>query len=329
MTNTVLLTNWVHPQITDFLQNHCEVIANPDRTSPLTREQIIEKGQNAKAMMAFMPDMVDADFLERMPNLKLVAGALKGFDNFDIKAMKEREVALTFVPDLLTVPTAELAICLLIGLARNVLAGDDVIRSGNFQGWRATLYGCGLQNAVIGIIGMGAIGQAMAKRISSFEADLRYTDHQRLDETQEEQLNLSWQSFEEVLTASDYVIIATPLTDGTKHLIGADTLKLLKPSAFLINPARGSVVDEEAVADALENGTLSGYAADVFEMEDWARLDRPLNIPQRLLDMRDKTLFTPHLGSAVDQVRVDIAMTAARNIVQFFKGEQPKNLITL
>ena len=140
-------------------------------------------------------------------------------------------------------------------------------------------------------------------------------------------LHVTHRPLSDLAAECDYLISACPLTDATKHLINSEFLGSVKAGCYLINIARGSVVDEEAVADALESGHLAGYAADVFEMEDWLRSDRPRTIPQRLLARRDVTLFTPHLGSAVERVRIEIAREAARSIVQCLTGDTPQGAI--
>lgn len=277
--------------------------------------------------MVFMPDTIDAAFLNACPNLKVVGAALKGFDNFDVEAATERGIWFTNVPELLTIPTAELTLALMLSLARNVLPGDAHIRSGEFTGWRPMLYGTGMTGATVGIIGMGAVGQALAKRLVGFETRIVYHDIAPLPPEREQELNVTYAPLPEVIASSDYLLPLTPLTPATRHLINAEVLAAMKPGSLLVNACRGSVVDETAVAQALLSGHLRGYAADVFELEDWALTDRPRTIPQTLLNMPDRTLFTPHLGSCVNEVRLAIAMEAARNIAQALAGQKPQGAV--
>jgi len=323
----ILVTNWVHPEVVDYLGNHCEVVANRSREEPFTREQILEKGKDAVGIIAFMPDFVDEALLVRLPSVCVIACALKGYDNFDVEACTRHGVWLTIVPDLLTVPTAELTIGLMIGLARKVLEGDRQIRSGRFLGWRPMLYGLGLAGSRVGIVGMGAVGQAVAQRLRGFDAELIYFDARPLSESRERELHLQRSVFDQLLDVSDYVVLALPLSEQSVDIIDERALSRMKRGSLLINPARGSLVNEEAVADALASGQLAGYAADVFEMEDWARPDRRRGISQRLLAERERTLLTPHLGSAVDSVRRQIAMEAAHNVQQAVKGQRPRGAI--
>lgn len=164
MKPKVILTHRVHPEVIEFLAEHCEVIPNPTHET-LARDEILRRAKDAEAIMTFMPDRVDEAFLRACPQLHVVGCALKGYDNYDVDACTRHGVWITNVPDLLTIPTAELTIGLLIGLTRNVLAGDRFVRSGQFNGWRPALYGSGLTGKTLGIIGMGAVGQAIAQRL--------------------------------------------------------------------------------------------------------------------------------------------------------------------
>lgn len=325
MRPKVVVTNWVHPEVIDSLSAHCEVVANRSREAPFTREQIVEAGADAEAILAFMTDWIDDSLLAQLPNLRVVACALKGFDNFDTAACTRRGVWLTIVPDLLTVPTAELTVGLIIALARKIREGDNCIRAGRFQGWRPMLYGTGLAGGTVGIVGMGAVGRAVARRLQGFDVRLLYYDRQPLAERAG--LGAEACDFEDLLARSDFVVLALPLSPDSVDIIDAASLARMKRGSFLINPARGSLVDEEAVADALAAGQIAGYAADVFEMEDWARPDRRRSIPKRLLDDRERTLLTPHLGSAVDDIRRQITMEAAQNILQVLNGQRPSGAI--
>lgn len=326
MKPKVILTHRVHPEVIELLAEHCEVIPNPSpETLPL--DEILQRAKDAEAIMTFMPDRVDEAFLRACPRLRVVGCALKGYDNYDVEACTRHGVWITNVPDLLTIPTAELTIGLLIGLTRNMLAGDRFVRSGQFNGWRPALYGSGLTGKTLGIIGMGAVGQAIAQRLVGYEMRVLYTDPVALPKEKEERWSLGRVELPELLAASDFVVPMVPYRDETLHMIDRGALARMKAGAYLINTCRGSVVDEQAVVEALASGRLAGYAADVFEMEEWARPGRPQAIPQALLDDSERTLFTPHIGSAVDAVRLEIELEAARNILQALRGEIPQGAI--
>lgn len=326
MKPKVVITHWVHPEIIELLGNSTTVIANQTKET-LPREEIIELTKDARALMVFMPDCIDREFLAACPDLKVIAGALRGYDNFDVAACTEKNIWFTIVPQLLAAPTAELTVGLLINLARRMLEGDELIRSGKFQGWQPQLYSTGLQGQTLGIVGMGQLGKALAQRLTGFEMKLIYCDPIPL----KSELETTWQikrvSWESLLKQSKYLVLNVPLQPETFHLINSDTIARMQPGSYLINPCRGSVVDETAVAQAIKSEHLAGYGADVFEMEDWARTDRPQTISQDLLNDRVSTFFTPHLGSAVDEVRYEIAQEAALNILQVLEGQVPKGKV--
>jgi len=326
MKPKVVLTHRVHREVIELLAAHAEVIPNTT-SGTLARDEILRRAQDAAAIMTFMPDRVDEAFLRACPQLRVVGCALKGYDNYDVEACTRHGVWITNVPDLLTIPTAELTIGLLVGLTRNLLAGDRFVRSGEFNGWRPVLYGRGLTGRTLGLIGMGAVGQAIAARLQGYELNLLYDDPRPLAPELEARWQLTRVSRDALLRQSDFVVPMVPYRPDTLHLIDAQALATMQDGAYLINACRGSVVDEEAVADALASGKLGGYAADVFEMEEWARADRPRVIPPRLLADTARTLFTPHIGSAVDSVRLAIEMEAATNILQTLRGEVPQGAI--
>ncbi|MGE0313607.1 MAG: phosphonate dehydrogenase [Lautropia sp.] len=326
MKPKVVLTHRVHPEVIALLADGCEVVANPGEAR-LERDAIVARARDADAIMTFMPDSVDEAFLDACPSLRIVACALKGYDNYDVEACTRRGVWLSIVPDLLTVPTAELTIGLLIGLARKVLPGDRFVRSGRFDGWQPTRYGIGLAGRTLGLIGMGAVGQAIAERLAGFGVDVVYSDPRPLAPAREAALRVTRVSLDELLRRSDYIVPMVPMRTDTFHLIDDAALSTVKRGACLVNTGRGSVVDENAVVAALSDGRLAGYAADVFELEEWTRADRPVSIPRALLDDTERTLFTPHLGSAVGDVRLAIELEAARNILQALAGEVPQGAI--
>jgi len=322
----VVVTHRIFPETVLLLKSVCEPVLN-QTAETLPRGELLRRTRDAAGLIAFMPDRVDAMFVANCRRLRVIAGALKGCDNFDVDACTRHGVWLTVVPDLLTVPTAELAIGLMIGLARNIREGDRRVRNGSFTGWRPELYGAGIAGSTVGIVGMGNIGRAIARRLAGFEAKLVYTDATPLPTSEEARLGLARASLDALLRVSDFVILAVPLNPSTHHLICDETIDLMKPGALLVNPCRGSVVDEMAVAVALVDGRLGGYAADVFEFEDWALTDRPREVTAALRAMPGETLFTPHLGSAVMAARRAIERAAAENIIAVLRGGRPAGAV--
>lgn len=320
MHHKIIVTNPLHASVRDRLA----AVGTLDMNSsiePWSPQELAARIAEASAMMGFMTDRVDAALLRAAPKLRIVACALKGFDNYDVDACTRSGVWVSIVPDLLTEPTAELAVGLGITLARNILPGDRYIRAHEFSGWRAHLYGQGLHGSVAAVIGLGKVGQAIVDRLAGFGcARILGVDPVG------SHAGVTNVSLEDALAGSDFVFVGVPLTAHTRHLIGAAQLAKAKPGQLIINVGRGSVIDEEAIADALEAKQLGGYAADVFEFEDWGLSDRPKVIPPRLL-AHPATVFTPHLGSAVRNVRLAIEHRAADNIIACLEGKAPGDAI--
>ncbi|WP_428526073.1 NAD(P)-dependent oxidoreductase [Roseibium sp.] len=297
-----------------------------DGPAPLTMDDLRRHSSNAVALMAFMTECVDEDFLKACPDLQIVAGALKGFDNIDVDACTRRNIAVTIVPDLLTEPTAELAIGLMIGVSRHMISADQYVRSGQFSGWRPRFYGGSIHGATVGIVGAGRVGQAVLKLLSGFRCERIYFDQTPLPADKEQALGATYSPLDELKARSDFVVLALPLTDATMGLVDESFISDMKQGSYLINPARGSLVVESAVAKALETGHIAGFAADVFETEDWARTCRPDEVHPSLMHS-DRTMLTPHIGSAVTDVRRAIVRSAADSIKSVLKGNVPATAI--
>jgi phosphonate dehydrogenase len=322
----IVVTNPVFAETEALLGEHATVVINAG-PEPWPRDEVRGRCRDAAGILAFMTDRIDSAFLAACPELRVIGAALKGFDNIDVQAATDAGVWLTIVPNLLTVPTAELAIGLMLALGRNILAGDLSIKKHGFHGWRAQGYGSGLAGATVGLIGFGLVGRAIAERLVGFQCRLLAYDQLASEPPEEAWPYVTMVSFEEAMASSDYVVLALPLTDRTQHIVNCETIAGMKLGARLVNPARGSLVDESAVADAIARGHLSGYAADVFECEDWARGDRPLHIDSRLTASSAPTVFTPHIGSGITQVRREIELCAARSILDVLAGRVPRGAV--
>jgi phosphonate dehydrogenase len=322
----IVVTNPVFPETRALLEEHATVIVN-ETLEPWSYDEVRQRCHDAVGLLAFMTDRIDAAFLAACPRLRVIGAALKGCDNIDVEAATNAGVWLTIVPDLLTVPTAELAIGLMLSLGRNIVAGDLGIKKNGFHGWRAQLYGAGLAGTTVGLVGFGLVGRAIAERLAGFQCRLLAFDQHASEALAKSRPYVTMASFEDVIANSDYVVLALPLTSGTRHIINAEAITGMKPGARLVNPARGSLVDETAVADAIARGHLSGYAADVFECEDWALEDRPTRIDPRLTTSSAPTVFTPHIGSGVTDVRREIELSAARSVLDVLAGRIPSGAV--
>jgi len=322
----VVVSNQIFPETRALLAGHAELDVN-EAVEPWPWPEVQRRCRDAAALLAFMTDRLDHDFFAACPQLRVVGAALKGCDNIDVAAAERAGVWVTIVPELLTVPTAELAIGLMLAAGRRIVAGDRRIRAGGFAGWRPALYGLGLADATVGIVGFGKVGRAIAERLAHFRCRLLAFDMWPTDPPGALAPPVTVAGLESLLERSDYVILALPLTPATLHIVDRTAIARMKPGALLINTARGSLVDEAAVADAIETGRLSGYAADVFECEDWARPDRPALIEPRLVAPDAPTVLTPHLGSAVESVRRKIEIAAARSIIDALAGREPSGAV--
>jgi phosphonate dehydrogenase len=313
----IVLSQPVHAEVLARLQAVAEVVMNlgPD---PWTADVLAEHLRTADGWMAFMTDRIDTEVLARAPRLRAVACALKGYDNFDLAACARAGVTVSFVPDLLTEPTAELALGLAIAAGRHILDGDRRVRAG-YGGWRPSLYGTGLNGSTVAVVGLGAVGRAIVDRLQGFGcARVLGVDPMQID-ARTEPVDLAT-----AFTLARHVLLAVPLTEQSFHLVDDELLAHVHQGQILVNVGRGSVVDEHAVLRALNAGRLGAYAADVYEMEDWNLPDRPDSIPEGLIN-HPRTTFTPHLGSAVREVRLAIEMRAADNLLAALAGRSIDN----
>jgi glyoxylate reductase len=301
----------------DLLRERCEVTAREEE-GPLSPPDLRAAIADVDGLLCLLTDRIDAEVLAAAPRLKIVANMAVGYNNIDVAAATARRVAVTNTPGVLTETTADLAFALILATMRRLGEAERFLRAGKWKYWSATLLlGSDVYGKTLGIVGMGAIGKAVARRARGFNMPLLY-HNRRPDPAAEAELGARYVSLDELLSQADIVTLHTPYTPETHHLIGASELKRMKPSAFLINTARGAVVDEAALAEALHAGTIAGAGLDVFE-------DEP-RIHPRLLDATN-TVLLPHIGSASIETRTAMATTAARNILAALFGERPPQLV--
>jgi len=259
------------------------------------------------------------EIMAAAPHLRVVANYAVGYNNVDLAAATRRGVLVTNTPGVLTEATADLAFALLLGVARRVVESDRFLREGKFKGWKADLLlGSDVYGRVLGIIGFGRIGQALARRGLGFNMSILYSDARRVSPEVESQLRAQYVPLDELLRKADYVSIHADLNDQTRHLIGERELKLMGPEHYLINAARGPIVDEKALVRALKEGWIKGAGLDVYEHE-------PKTEPG-LTDCWNAVLL-PHLGSATVTARAAMAETAAKNLIAAVEGQTPPNLV--
>jgi glyoxylate reductase len=260
---------------------------------------------------------VRAAVIEAAPRLRVIAVAAVGYNLIDVAAATRRGILVTNTPGVLTETTADMAWALMLATARRVAEGDRFVRAGRWKGvtWSLML-GRDVQGATLGIIGLGRIGKAIARRASGFGMRVLY--HTRRPDPEAERLGAAYRSKADLLREADFVVLSVPLTPETRGLIGDAELALMKPSAYLVNVARGPVVDEAALVRALQEGRLAGAGLDVFE-------DEP-RVHPALVEL-DQVVLTPHIGSASRATRLAMATRAAENCVAALAGQRPPNLV--
>lgn len=270
---------------------------------------------NADAVVTILTDTVDEAFLDAAPNVKIVANVAVGYNNIDVDACTSREITVTNTPGVLTDATADLAMGLLLMVTRRLGEGERLIRSATPWKWGMfMMLGSGLQGRQLGIIGMGGIGQALAVRARAFGMSIVYHNRNAVDSDIERALDARRCDLDELLATSDVVSLNCPYSEDTHHLIDAAALRSMRNDAVLVNTARGPIVDEAALVDALSTGVIGAAALDVFEHEP--------EVHPGLLGL-DNVVLVPHLGSATVETRTAMATLAARNVVGFYDGTGP------
>ena len=314
----VLVTREVFDETLAFLSGHCEVDSNQEDAA-LAPDALAARVADKEAVICSLTDRIDAALLGRAPKLRVVANIAVGYNNIDVPACTARGIMATNTPGVLDDSTADLAWTLMLGAARRVTEVERYIREGEWKGWRLKQWlGIDVHHSTLGIVGMGRIGQAIAKRAAGFDMRVLYHNRKPVAESIERELKASWVSLDELLRQSDFVILQVPYSPQTQHLIGAAELAKMKPTAVLVNSTRGGVVDDAALVEALRNGVIRAAGLDVFE-------DEPrLNAGFLALD---NVVLTPHIGSSTEATRRAMAMTAAKNAVAALTGGQPPNLI--
>ena len=303
-----------------LLKEYCEVEVHNSKEWPPSREDLISKVKDKDGLLCLLTDRIDAEVMDSAPNLRVISTYSVGFDHIDVEAATKRGIYVTHTPGVLTDAVAEFTIGLLLAVTRRILEADQVIREGQWnKPWNPYfLTGPELKGKTLGIIGMGRIGRAVAEKIKGFGMRIIYYDIYR-NEKAEKELGVEYKDLDTVLKESDFVSLHVPLTKETRHMIGERELRLMKSSAYLINTARGPIVDTEALIRALKEGWIAGAALDVFEQE-------PLP-PEHPLTKLENVVLAPHIASATTEARQRMAELAAKNLIAVLKGEKPPALV--
>jgi glyoxylate reductase len=294
---------------------------------PLTPEELLEKSKGVDGLLSLLTDRVDADLMDAIgPQLKIISNYAVGFDNIDVKAAGDRGIIVTNTPsDEVNEAVAEHTWALILALTRRIVESDEFVRnqgyfagSGGYRGWEPDLFlGPAVKGKTLGIIGLGRIGSMVAKRAKGYELTVLYNKHEP-DPAAEKELGIKFASLDELLATSDFVTLHVPLTDETRGMINKNTLDKMKKGSYLVNTARGPIVDESDLIEALEDGRLTGAALDVFESEP--------NVSPKLVSMPN-VIMTPHIASATFEARQKMGEQAVASIINTLAGTKPENMV--
>lgn len=320
MHPTIFITQPIPDPALRRLQRIGQVTLNPDPTHILTKEEMIVGVRHHDILFCLLHDRVDREVMDANPHLSLIASMAPNPAGVDIAAATARKVPVTAVPHtMVTEATADLHWALLLCVARRMIEADRVLRSGTFPGSQSSyLVGGDVSGKTLGIVGCGRIGQAVARRAKGFRMRTLYCKRIRLEPALEEELCLEYLPLAEVLRQADFISINAALTPETHHLIGHEQLRSMKPTAYVINTARGPIVDEKALIEALRQGWIAGAALDVYEHEP--------EVEPALLELANVVL-TPHIGSAAAENRIQMAETVVENILAVIAGRRPPDIV--
>ncbi len=302
------------PASLESLQSLASVEVWTERQPP-PYEVLLQKIQEMDGLLCLLTDPIDRPLIEAGINLKVISQMAVGYDNIDVTAATAQQIPVGYTPDVLTDATADFAWALLMAAARRVVEADRLTRANQWKTWEPDfLLGASVAGATLGIVGLGRIGRAVARRAKGFEMRILYANPKRCDPELEKTLGVEWVELDQLLQAADFVTIHTPLTPETHHLFGDRQFELMRRSAILINTARGTIVDPDALYRALLNGQIAAAALDVTEPEP-IPMDSPLLILENLI-------ITPHIASASRQTREKMATMAIANLIAGLHGER-------
>lgn len=315
----VVVTGRIPGEAVERLRAAHDVVAWESHEA-IDRAELLSRVKGADAILSLLTEKVDAELLDAAgPQLRVVSNVAVGYNNIDVAACTERGIRVTNTPGVLTEATADIAMALVLASTRRMGEGERVIRSRTPWQWGMFyMLGMGIQGRQLGIVGMGQIGFATARRAKAFGMTIAYTKRTPLDDATSRELGATHMDIDELLATSDVVSLHCPYSPDTHHYINAARLAQMKKSAYLVNTARGPVVDEAALVDALKNGVIAGAGLDVFEHEP--------TVHEGLLGL-DNAVLIPHLGSATVETRTAMANLAATNALAFLDGKTPPNLV--
>ncbi|ABJ56029.1 2-hydroxyacid dehydrogenase family protein [Oenococcus oeni] len=285
----------------------------------ITKKELLDKVKDKDFLITSLSTDVDEDVINAAPKLKLIANFGAGFNNIDINSARAKEISVTNTPFVSTTSVAEVTAGLIISLSHRLVEGDNLMHDQGFNGWSPLFFlGHELSKKTLGIIGMGQIGKALAKRMQDFDMKIVYTQRHHLKEDEEKELHAVFLEKDELIKQSDVISLHLPLTKNTHHLLGAKEFATMKKTSFLINAARGPLIDENALLQSLKEKQLAGAALDVYEHEP--------KVDDQFKQMKN-VILTPHIGNATIEARNAMAEVVAKNVVSVLNGEKPKYIV--
>jgi len=318
MPKKIYVTRAVFEEALTELRREAHVEVSPD-DRPLSKAEVMERLREVDGAMTMLTDTIDREVLTACPGLKITSNVAVGFNNIDAGAATELGVMVTNTPGVLTDTTADFAWALLMAAARRVVEGDKFTRAGKWKAWSPTMFlGRDVHGKTLGILGLGRIGQAVARRAAGFNMKVIFNNPRAVSDGIVQQLGAQQVSFEELLRTSDFISLHVPLSAATTHMLDARAFAMMKPTCIVVNTARGPVIDERALVEALKNKKIAGAGLDVFENEPQVEPD--------LLHM-DNVVLAPHIGSGSYETRLKMCMMAAANLLAWLRGQHPPNLV--
>lgn len=317
----VFITRRIFPEAREKLEKAGVDYEINDTGEILSKEELLEGVRGKQGLIPLLNDQVDSEVMKASPELEVIANLAVGYDNIDVEAATERGIMVTNTPGVLTETTADLTFGLLLAAARRIPEADSYVRRGDWDGWELMQpqQGLDVHGKTLGIIGMGRIGTAVARRgYFGFNMDVVYHSRTR-KQSVEAELEADFLGLDQLLGESDFLSLHTPLTPETRGMIGEREFEIMKNDAVLVNVARGPVVDESALVEALKSGEIRGAGLDVFEKEP--------EVHPELKELSESVVLTPHIGSASRETRMEIAEIGVKNAISVLEGKEPPNLI--
>ena len=318
MKPVVTITNFFPEKVLEKLTPYCDLRTNQTENS-LSALALAKIASESFVMITYLSDKIDSAIIDKASNLKLIANYGAGFNNIDVNYAARKRIWVTNTPGVLHETTADLTWSMILGVARNIVPADRFTRENQFKGWSTDMYlGGDVHGKTLGVIGCGEIGSAVARRAIGFNMKVLYFNRNRISAEKEKELNAEFVGLKELLEQSDFVTVHVPLTDQTNFMIGRDQLSMMKPTAYFIHTARGKVVDDQALVEALKEKRIAGAALDVYENEP--------ALTEGMTELQNLMLL-PHIGSASYATRNKMADLVADNVLDVLQGKPPRCIV--